>query len=238
MIVIPAIDLKEGKCVRLVHGDVAQKTVYSEDPVEMAKMWQMLGAARLHVVDLDGALTGTQSNFEWVVKIKQETNLFVQLGGGIRSLESINRILGAGIDRVILGTIVFEEAGLAQAAFEQYHDRIMVALDVKDDEVMSRGWLKKSGFPLHEALSVVEKLEGKEIIYTDIGRDGTLAGVNIDSVKNVMAQTPLKIFASGGVTSIADIEALKALRSPGCIVGKALYEGKLNLAEALRVSQL
>ncbi|MBS1982889.1 MAG: 1-(5-phosphoribosyl)-5-((5-phosphoribosylamino)methylideneamino)imidazole-4-carboxamide isomerase, partial [Bdellovibrionales bacterium] len=176
MIVIPAIDLYQGECVRLRHGELEQKTVYSNDPVAMAQKWVQAGAERLHVVDLEGAFTGEPKNLEWIIKIKKATNVVVQMGGGLRSLDVMDRILSAGIDRVVLGTVAMEEAGIAKTAFEKYPGRIMVALDVKNGRVAVRGWKGDSGVPAMEALQIVEKLGAKEVIYTDISRDGTLEG--------------------------------------------------------------
>lgn len=234
MIIIPAIDLRGGKCVRLRHGKKEEETVYSDNPVAMAQKWAAAGAKRLHVIDLDGAFEGHPKNLSWIGRIKKETGLFVQMGGGLRKVEYIEAVLNAGIDRVILGTIVLEEAGLAEQAFHKYHDRIMVALDAKDGQVAIHGWKDDSGFPVSEAIKVVEKLGGREIIFTDIGRDGTLEGVNYLRIADVMSQTKLKVFASGGVTSMDDLKRLKEIKSPGCIVGKAIYEGKLDLSEAIR----
>jgi phosphoribosylformimino-5-aminoimidazole carboxamide ribotide isomerase len=234
MIIIPAIDLKGGNCVRLLHGEANQETIYSSNPVDMAKKWIAAGAKRLHVIDLDGAFSGEQKNFDLVSRIKKETNIFVQLGGGIRTMESIDRALDEGIDRIILGTIIFEQAGLAEEAFKKHSGRIMVALDARNGIVATRGWKESSGFPVKEALSVIEKLGGQEVIYTDIGRDGTLQGVNLESIITVMKMTSMKIFASGGVGAMADVEKLIEIKSPGCIVGKAIYEGKLDLAQAIQ----
>lgn len=236
MLIIPAIDLRQGKCVRLVHGDTEKETVYSDDPVQMAKKWVNIGCTRLHVIDLDGAIEGRPKNLEWVIRIKEETGVFVQMGGGVRTMEAIDLILGTGIDRVILGTVLLEEAGLAQAAFAKHKERIMAALDVRNGMVAIRGWKNNSGFPLLEALALVEKLGGQEIIFTDISRDGTLGGANLRAIQTVMGQTPLKVYASGGVSSVHDIQELKKINSPGCIVGKALYEGKLDLREAIRLA--
>ncbi len=236
MIVIPAIDIRGGKCVRLTHGEATQEKIYSDDPVEMAKRWVAQGCERLHVIDLDGAFQGRPRNLDWAIRIKEETGVFVQMGGGLRSMDALDLVLGTGIDRVIMGTAVFEEAGLTQQAFEKYKDKIMVALDVRDGFVAIHGWKDSSGFPLIEALSVVEKLGGKEVIFTDISRDGALEGVNIRGVQTVMSQTPMKVYASGGVTSLRDIENLKLINSPGCVIGKALYEGRLNLPDVLKAA--
>lgn len=237
MIVIPAIDLRGGKCVRLLHGKVENETVYSDDPVAVAKKWIAAGASRLHVVDLDGAFTGQPKNLDWIKKIKSETSAAVQMGGGLRTLEIIDEVLAAGIDRVILGSVVVEEAGLAKTAFDKHKGRIMVALDVAKGMVAIHGWKESSGFPLAEALSIVEKLGGEEIIFTDIDRDGTMGGVNLNSVKTVMSCTKLTVYASGGVTTMEDVIKLKEIGSPGCIVGKAIYEGKLDLTLAIQLAQ-
>lgn len=236
MLIIPAIDLRGGRCVRLLHGKPENETVYSDNPVEMAQKWAAAGAKRLHVIDLDGAFTGEPKNLEWVLKIKAATNVPVQMGGGVRSMAIIDRILSAGVDRVILGTVILEEAGLATEAFRKYGERIMVALDAKNGMVATRGWKTDSGFPVAEALSIVEKLGGKEVIFTDIGRDGTLEGVNATAVTDLMKQSSVQIIASGGVSSIDDIKRLKALSVPGCIVGKAIYENRLDLTEAIRLA--
>lgn len=237
MIVIPAIDIRGGKCVRLLHGDFNEETVYSDDPVAMARKWIAAGAKRLHVIDLDGAASGVPTNLDLIVRIRQETGIPIQTGGGIRSMETIDRILSAGIDRVILGSAVVDEAGVAKDAFDRYKSRIMVALDAKDGRVAIHGWKEDSGFPIEEALSIVEKLGGSEIIFTDIGRDGTLEGVNVGSVSSVMKKTRLAVYASGGVSTISDIQRLKTMGSPGCVVGKAIYEGRLDLAEAIRLAE-
>lgn len=236
MIVIPAIDLRGGKCVRLLHGKAEAETVYSDDPVAMAKKWVAAGATRLHVIDLDGAFTGEPKNLDWVIRIKKETNVVVQMGGGLRTMPIIEKILNAGVDKVILGTIIVEEAGLAKDVFDRYKNRILVALDAKDGKVAVRGWKDDSGFPVLEALSIVEKLGGQEVIYTDISRDGALEGVNLNSVSEVMSATSMKIIASGGVSSLQDIQQLKTLGSPACIVGKAIYEGRFDLRQAIELA--
>ncbi len=234
MLIIPAIDLMGGKCVRLKHGKVEEQTVYSDDPVAFAKRWVALGAKRLHVVDLDGAFEGKQRNLDIAVRIRKEAGVPVQMGGGIRSVEAAERALNAGIDRVIVGTVVIEEAGLAKDILECFDGRVMVGLDCKDGIVATRGWLGDSGFPVADALSIVEKLGCREVIFTDIAKDGALEGPNVAAVKSVMDQTKMTVWASGGVTTVNDLKSLKAIGSPGCIVGKALYEGRIDLAEALK----
>lgn len=234
MLVVPAIDLKDGKCVRLRHGKAEEQTTYSNDPVAMAKHFVAEGATRLHVIDLDGAFSGEPKNLDIVLRIKREANVEVQMGGGIRSAAVAEKILGAGIDRVILGTVIVEEVGLAKDLFERFPNRVMVALDAKDGKVAVRGWTNDSGFPVEEAFKIVSKVGGKEVIFTDIGRDGTLEGVNLRAVTKVVSQNEIKIYASGGVTTIDDIRSLKSVGCWGCIVGKALYEGRIQLAEAIR----
>ena len=234
MLIIPAIDLRGGKVVRLLHGQAEQETVYSDDPVAFAKKWVALGARRLHVIDLDGAFDGAQKNLDIAVRIRREANVPVQMGGGIRTVEAAKKALDAGIDRIIVGTVVVEEAGLAKEMFDTFDGRVMVALDCADGVVKTRGWKGDSGFPVEDALAIVEKLGGKEVIYTDIGRDGALQGPNLPAVKSVMTKTKLTVFASGGVTTVDDLKALKGIGSPGCVVGKALYEGRIDLGEALK----
>lgn len=236
MIIIPAIDLRDGKCVRLRHGNTQEETIYSDDPVAMAKKWVEAGAQRLHIVDLDGALTGNMKNLAWVIRIKRETGAVVQMGGGIRTMQAIEKILEAGIDRVILGTLIVEEAGLAKTAFDKFKDRVMVALDVNNGMVAIHGWKDDSGFPLADTLSIVEKLGCREMIFTDINRDGTLEGVNLKAVQDVMQKTKMAVYASGGVSSLEDVSSLKRIKSPGCIVGKAIYEGKLDLSAAIKLT--
>ncbi len=231
MIVIPAIDLMDGQCVRLIHGKKENLTVYSNDPVAMAKKWQAAGAKRLHVIDLDGAFEGHPKNLSWVGRIKKETGLMIQMGGGLRKLEYIDAVLAAGIDRVILGTIVLEEAGLAEQAFEMFGEKIMVALDIKNGNVATRGWKDDSGCPVPDALKIVEKLGAKEIIFTDISRDGTLEGVNLKGFSDVMNATQMQVIASGGISSLQDIQRLKTLGCPACVIGKAIYEGRIKLDE-------
>jgi len=236
MLVIPAVDLKGGKCVRLLHGKAENETVYSNDPVSMAKKWVEMGAKRLHVVDLDGAFTGSPQNLDIVLSIKKETNAFVQMGGGIRTLETMDRILGEGVDRIILGTIVFLDLELTQRAFEKYGSKIIVGLDAKEEMVAIKGWKDSTGVKLHDALTRIEKMGSEEIIFTDIGRDGTLEGVNLKAIINVMSRTKMKVYASGGVSSMRDIERLVGINSPGCIIGKAIYDNKIDLKEAFQLA--
>jgi len=237
MIVIPAIDLKGGKCVRLKQGLAENETVYSNEPVAMAKKWVKLGAERLHIVDLDGAFSGRPVNLEHVLNIKKETGAFIQLGGGFRTLDVIDAVLSKGIDRIILGTMVYETAGEAKVALEKYPGRFMVALDSKDGMVAIKGWKDVAEIPIDEALVVIEKIGCQEIVYTDTARDGMLIGVNLEGVKSVMAKTKMKVIASGGISSLEDLKNLKEIGTPACVVGKALYDGRLDLKKAIKTAQ-
>ena len=237
MIIIPAIDLKSGRCVRLTQGESNKETIYSDNPVVVAKRWVSQGANRLHVIDLDGAFDGEPRNLDWVLRIKKETKAIVQFGGGLRSFETISKVLESGVDYVILGTVVFTDPELTKKIFLRYKNRVMVALDVKNGYVSIRGWTDSSGLSLDQALETVEGYGGEEVIFTDIGRDGMLEGVNLKAVQEAMSKTRLKVYASGGVTTLSDIQRLDEIQSPGCIVGKALYEGKINLNLAFREVQ-
>lgn len=235
MILMPAIDLKNGKCVRLKYGLAENQTIYSDDPLAMAQHWVSLGSTRLHVIDLDGAFTGEPQNLEIVVSIKKETNVFVQMGGGIRSIQTMDKILKHGIDRIILGTVVFQDSRLAEDAFKKFRNKIIVAMDVKDGFIAIKGWKDSSGLSIDEGLKRIEQWGCQEVIYTDIGRDGTLEGVNLRGIQEVMNKTNMTIYASGGVSSIEDIKNLKKINSPGCVVGKALYDNRMNLKDAFQV---
>jgi len=234
MILIPAIDLKGGKCVRLHQGEAEKEIIYSDFPVEIAKKWVKMGATRLHVIDLDGAFTGESQNLEIAAQIKKETGVVIQFGGGLRSMAKVKKVMELGIDRAILGTLLFTDPEAAKEIFKQYGDRIMVGLDVRGRNVSIHGWTGDSGVTIQDALEKIRILGGKEIIFTDISRDGTLTGLNIDAIRLVMELSPLTVFASGGVSDIKDIDQLISISSPGCIIGKALYENRLDLKAALQ----
>ncbi len=236
MFIIPAIDIKGGKCVRLQQGEADKETIYSDSPLEVAKKWVSMGAERLHVIDLDGAFKGQPVNLETVLAIKKETGVFVQMGGGFRTIEAIDSFVQTPIDRVILGTMVYEAAGDAATALERNQNRILVALDTKNDMVATKGWTDITEIPVNVALSVIEKIGCQEIIFTDTARDGMLKGVNLDSVKKVVATTKMKVIAAGGVTSLEDIESLKKSNVAGCIIGKALYDGRIELKKAIKIA--
>ena len=234
VIILPAIDIKDGKCVRLYQGDFAQVTTYSADPVQVAKNWQSAGASWLHVVDLDGAAAGHPVNIEQIARIRAATSLRVELGGGMRSLAQIERMLDLGIDRVILGTVAITGRALLKEALTRWGERIAVGLDARDGQVAISGWREMS--PVRVTSLAAELCAGgvRRYIYTDIARDGALQGPNLDALQEMQRAIPCSLIASGGIRSLADLLALAALGIEGAIVGKALYTGDVDLTEAIR----
>lgn len=240
MLVIPAIDLKAGQCVRLYQGDMNQATIYSDDPVTTALRWQSEGAERLHVVDLDGAVSGTGVNTAVIAKICRALTIPVQVGGGIRNFEAIERLLFLGVTRVILGTIAYRDPETVAAACQRFPGQITVGIDARDGKVAVQGWTEATTV---EAIPFAKQCEGmgvSEIIYTDIARDGTEQGVNREATLALAQAVSLPIIASGGVASLQDIERLAALEPKGIkgvIIGRALYTGAIRLAEAIQVGK-
>jgi phosphoribosylformimino-5-aminoimidazole carboxamide ribotide isomerase len=235
MIIVPAIDIREGKCVRLVRGDPKKETVYSDDPAEIAKRWADQGAERIHVVDLDAAM-GKGSNLEALKRIKSAVNVMIQFGGGLRTLEAVWKVVGMGVDRVVLGTALIKDPSWIKEAMEELGGRVVAGVDAKDGEVMVDGWQAGSGRKVEDVLKMVEELGVREVIYTDIKRDGMLEGPNVDGLRRVLRATKMGVYASGGISSLTDIQALRKLESEGikgCIVGKALYDRRFTLSEAL-----
>lgn len=235
MLIIPAIDIREGKCVRLVRGDPKKQTVYSDDPVEIAQRWADQGATRIHVVDLDAAM-GKGDNLAALKRIKESVNIMIQFGGGLRTLDAVWNVINMGVSRVVVGTALIQDPAWIKEAMEELGDRVMAGIDAKDGEVMIRGWLDGSGVKLPDAIKIVEGLGLKEIIYTDIKRDGMLEGPNVEGLRQVLKMTKLKVYASGGISTLQDIGALRALEKEGlkgAVVGKALYDRKFSLSEAL-----
>ena len=236
MIIFPAIDLRKGRCVRLIRGDVRDETVYSENPVEMAKHWQSRGAQWLHVVDLDGALEGEPRNHEHIFGIVKALKIPVQVGGGIRDLETLKKLMDKGVRRVILGTSAAQDEKFLKRALEKYTDRIVVGIDAKDGYVALKGWVETSKLKAVEFARKMQALGVQTIIYTDIKKDGMLSGPNIKVCQEMVHALKIPVIASGGVTTIRDIERLRRLESKGlagAIVGKALYSGALELKAAI-----
>jgi phosphoribosylformimino-5-aminoimidazole carboxamide ribotide isomerase len=235
MDIIPAIDIRGGRCVRLVRGDPKHDTVYSDDPVDIARRWELQGARRIHVVDLDGAM-GKGTNLEMLKRIKGSVTAMIQFGGGLRTLEAVWNAIHIGVDRIVVGTAILKDPAWLKEAMEELGGRVVAALDARDGEVMVEGWRDGSGVKVAEALKRVEDIGFTEIIYTDIKRDGALKGPNIDAIREVLRLTKMSVFASGGVTNLTDIVALRGLEKEGLkgiIVGKALYDRRFTLSEAL-----
>ncbi len=237
MLIYPAIDLYGGKAVRLYKGDYAQMTIYNDNPVEVAKDFAACGASCIHLVDLEGAKNGTTPNFETVTAIKAETGLFCEIGGGIRSMETIDRYLSAGIDRVILGTAAVTEPGFVEAAVAKYGEKIAVGIDIKDGFVAIKGWTVKSEENAFEFCEKMQKIGVKTLICTDISKDGAMQGTNHDLYRELSQQFQMNIIASGGVSSLEDVERLAKLSIHGAIVGKAYYTGAIDLRKAIEVAK-
>lgn len=241
MQVIPAIDLKEGKCVRLKQGLMDQATIFSEHPAEMAAHWKSKGAKRLHLVDLDGAFAGQQKNLPVIREVIQEMGeVPIQLGGGIRNLDTVESLINAGIDSVIIGTAAITNPGFLHEACFAFPGQIIVGLDAKNGEVAINGWAKMTGHTVFEMAEKFEDYGVASIIYTDIGRDGMLEGINIDATVELAERGNVPIIASGGLSNIKDIEDLCAVASigiKGVIAGRSIYEGTLEFSEANKLAE-
>ena len=237
MNIFPAIDLYDKKAVRLFKGDYAKMTVYSNNPIEIALDFESKGARFIHVVDLEGAKNGTTPNIDIVKQIANETGLFVEIGGGIRSIETIEKYLNAGVSRVILGTSAVTDEALLTEAISKYGEKIAVGADVKDGYIAIKGWIEKSQYSLDEFLSKMQKMGVKTIICTDISKDGAMKGTNLQLYKELSSKYSLDIVASGGVSTIDDIKALAGMNLYGAIIGKAYYTGAIDLKEAIEVAK-
>ncbi len=237
MLIYPAIDLYEGKAVRLFKGDYNQMTVYNENPLAVAEDFRDSGAVCIHMVDLQGARDGTTPNLDTVVKIKSATGLFCQVGGGIRSMEIVDRYLGAGIDRVILGTAAVTEPEFLKAAVRKYGEKIAVGIDIKDGKVAIKGWTETSDKDAMTFCAQMEALGVKTIICTDISKDGAMQGTNHSLYESLSEQFSLQIIASGGVSTLDDIKRLAAQKLHGAIVGRAYYNGDIQLHDAIEVAR-
>ena len=237
MLIFPAIDLYDGKAVRLLKGDYNKMTVYSENPPEIALDFKKQGAGYIHLVDLEGAKNGTTPNFNVVTEIKERSGLFCEIGGGIRTMETVDKYISAGLDRVILGTSAVEDEAFLKNAVNKYGEKIAVGVDIKDGFVAVRGWLEKSEI---DAFEFCEKMQGigvKTLICTDISKDGAMQGTNLELYKELSQKFSVNITASGGVTSIDDIKKLRSMNLYATIIGKAYYTGAVNLKEALEVAE-
>ena len=240
MIILPAIDLRDGKCVRLLKGDFAQETVYSTEPEEVALRWAREGAEFLHVVDLDGALAGKPQNTEAIKKILNSIQIPMEVGGGIRTLETIDATLELGVSRVILGSAAVQNRALVKDACQRYGNRIAVGIDAKDGVAAIDGWGVSGGISAIDLAKELSAYGLENIIYTDISRDGTLSGVNVEATAKLALESGVNIIASGGVRSLEDIHSLKAREADGIIgviAGKSIYEETLSLPEAIAAAR-
>ena len=235
MLIIPAIDLYEGKAVRLYKGDYAQMTVYSDHPEEIAMDFAAKGATHAHLVDLEGAKNGTTPNLNTVLKLKEAAGLFCEIGGGIRSMEIVRTYLSAGLDRVILGTAAVEDPVFLRTAVDAYGEQIAVGVDVRDGYVAVKGWTEKSALHFMDFCKEMEQIGVKTLICTDISRDGAMRGTNREMYRQLSESLGLQITASGGVSTMEDIESLRQMNLYGAIIGKAYYTGDIDLKKAIEV---
>ena len=237
MIIFPAIDLYEGRAVRLLRGDYAQMTVYSDHPEEIGKDFAAKGATHVHLVDLEGAKSGTTPNLDTVLRIRESAGLFCEIGGGIRNMETVDTYLEAGLDRVILGTAAVEDREFLGKAVAKYGEKIAVGVDVRDGFVAVKGWTENSALRFMDFCREMEALGVKTLICTDISRDGVLRGTNREMYRELSETLGLQITASGGVSSLEDVESLRKMNLYGAIIGKAYYTGDIDLKRAIEISQ-
>jgi phosphoribosylformimino-5-aminoimidazole carboxamide ribotide isomerase len=238
MLVIPAVDIKNGKTVRLTQGLADKETVYSQSPVEMAGKWAAFGVEMLHIVDLDGALHGELRNLKAVEEIAKAVKAKVELGGGIRDIETIKRVLDTGVQKVCVGTMALDEKFLAEVSKSSFREMVVISIDAKDGLVRTKGWVEETGVTVADLVKKAAKFGITTVNYTDISKDGMLEGPNMVSLKELLSIGGVDIVAAGGITTIEDVKKLKALEKEGLkgmIIGKALYEGRIDLAEAVKV---
>jgi phosphoribosylformimino-5-aminoimidazole carboxamide ribotide isomerase len=240
MLVIPAIDLKDGRCVRLRQGDMAAETVYSDDVPSMALRWQEAGASLIHLVDLNGAVDGEPKNFPQIEAVRRALHIDVQVGGGIRNLATVRRYLEAGISRVVLGTSALTDRKFLDEACREFPRRILLGLDARDGKVAVKGWTSLSETTAVDLLKELSGYPMGAVIYTDIARDGMLGGPNVAALREIVAYSPFPVIASGGISRIEDLKAVRSLgpQVMGAIVGKALYDGKLEYRAAVAALQV
>lgn len=234
MIVIPAIDIIDGKCVRLTMGDYETSTVYYQNPEDAAKVWNDYEAKRIHVVDLDGAKEGRLINSKSIENIRRSFSGEIEVGGGIRNIETVKHLFDLGIDYIILGSIAVYDKNFVKGLVLEYGDKIIVGIDAKDGYVATKGWLSKSNIKDYVLASDMKEIGIDTIIYTDIKKDGMMEGPNFDSIKKII-ETPINVIASGGITTLEDVIKLKEIGAYGAIIGKALYTNKIDLKEVLEV---
>ena len=237
MLIFPAIDLYGGQAVRLYQGDYDQMTIYDPEPLHTVEKFEAAGASHLHLVDLEGAKTGQTTNLPTIEKITARTGLFVEVGGGIRSMDTVRRYLDAGVSRVILGTAAVTDPDFTARALAEYGDKIAVGADLKDGKVAIKGWLETSQDGWQTFFDRMQQLGVKTIICTDISRDGAMEGTNRALYRTLAVRYPMDIIASGGVSSLEDIQALKAAGVAGAIIGKAYYTGAIDLAQAIALGE-
>ena len=235
MLLIPAIDIRKGRCVRLAQGQADKQKVYDEDPVEAALRWQSQGAQRIHIVDLDGAFEGTLQNAPVISRILKAVNVHTELGGGLRNEATVQKAFDMGVGTVILGTAAFTDKEFLKKMLKQHGKKVLVGIDAKDGWVQARGWTEPLGIRAIAAAQELESLGAPGLVCTDIQTDGMLSGPNISFLNEILSAVEIPVIASGGVASLADLKALARLKIFGVIVGKALYEGCFNVTEAMAV---
>jgi len=235
MEVIPAIDIRGGLCVRLFQGDFAQETVYGDDPLEMALQWQSLGATRLHIVDLDGAESGDPRNLEAIRRIAETIFIPIEVGGGIRTLATIEKLIKLGADRVVLGTAAVDNQEMVREACRNFRQAIAVSIDAREGCMTTHGWRRDTSLKAVDFARTMVSLGVRRFIYTDVSRDGTLTEPNFLSIFELIDSTKFPVIASGGVTSLLHLKLIKKIGAEGAIIGKALYTGDLRLEHALQV---
>ena len=237
MLIFPALDLYDGKAVRLLRGEYDKMTIYSDNPIEIAKAFEKEGATHIHMVDLEGAKSGETPNISIVEQIARETSLFTEIGGGIRSMEVVDRYINAGVDRVILGTAAVENIDFLKSAVKKYGDKIAVGADIKDGFVAIKGWTEKSAYSCLEFCKSMQDIGVKTLICTDISKDGAMQGTNTELYKELSQKLNTQIVASGGVSDIENVRILRKMEIYGAIIGKAYYTGAISLKEAIEVAK-
>jgi phosphoribosylformimino-5-aminoimidazole carboxamide ribotide isomerase len=240
LVIIPAIDIKDGKCVRLAQGDFDRVTVYADNPVDMALLWEKKGAALIHIVDLNGSAAGEPQNADLILEIAKNVKIPIQVGGGIRNMDTVNYYINNGVSGVILGTAALQDEAFARNAQSVYYGKIILGIDALNGKVAIRGWKEKTEEDAIDLARRYEKSGFKAIVYTDIMRDGMETGVNIDATKSLAEAVNIPVIASGGVATIADVEKLKTIENSGVyavIVGRALYSGAVSLEEAIAIGK-